>query len=164
MDVSGSGTVWSQRVRRLARELVGFGLVGAVGFVVDVGLFNLFAYGPPSLDPTLAKTLSVVAATMVTWVGNRSFVFRHRRGRTAGREAALFAAFSLASLVIAVGTLWVSHDVLGFTSPLADNISANVIGFGLATAFRFVTYRTFVFRPDPAGTAARSRDGASVTR
>ena len=70
--------------------------------------------------------------------------------------AALFFAFSLAGMVIAVGTLWVSHDLLGFTSPAADNVAGNVVGFGLATLFRFVTYRTFVFRPPSGPQAARS--------
>jgi putative flippase GtrA len=35
--------------------------------------------------------------------------------------------------------------VLGLTSRLADNISANVVGVGLGTVFRFVTYKRFVF-------------------
>jgi hypothetical protein len=39
----------------------------------------------------------------------------------------------------------VSHYALGFTSPLGDNIAANVVGLGLATAFRFWSYRRWVF-------------------
>ena len=34
---------------------------------------------------------------------------------------------------------------LGFTSLLADNISANVVGLVLGTAFRFLMYRYWVF-------------------
>jgi len=136
------------RARRLLNEVARFGVVGIVGFVIDVGAFNLLAYGA-GVTPTLAKCLSVAIATVATWLGNRHFVFGDRRGRSMGREAALFVAFSLAGMVIAVGTLWVSHNLLGLTSPLADNISANVIGFGLAAVFRFVTYRAFVFRPEP---------------
>ena len=50
---------------------------------------------------------------------------------------------------IAVGTLAISHYVLGFTSPLADNIAANVVGLALGTAFRVWSYRRWVFRaPD----------------
>jgi hypothetical protein len=41
--------------------------------------------------------------------------------------------------------LVVSHDLLGLTSLIADNISANVVGLGLGTAFRFLTYRRYVF-------------------
>ena len=43
--------------------------------------------------------------------------------------------------------LWVSHYVLGFTSILADNISGNVIGLALGTAFRFTLYKLWVFAP-----------------
>ncbi|MHA7280916.1 hypothetical protein ACX80H_14345 [Arthrobacter sp. MDT2-2] len=40
-----------------------------------------------------------------------------------------------------------SHYVLGLTSPLANNISANVVGVLLGNVFRYVAYRFFVFRP-----------------
>ena len=145
--------------RRLFHEFVRFGVVGLFGFVVDVGLFNLLAFGRTTVlhdSPLIAKTVSVTAATAVTWIGNRYFVFRHRRGADTGREALMFVVFSLSGMAIAVGTLWFSHYVLGLTSPLADNISANVIGLGLASAFRFATYRTFVFRHHPAPKVASS--------
>lgn len=142
------------RLRTLVRDAVRFGAVGAVGYVVDVGLFNLLAYGPPGIDPTLSKVLSVAAATVVTWLGNRYFVFQGRSTRSPGREAALFALFSLLSMGIAVAPLWVSREVLGLTSPLADNIAANVVGFGLATVFRFVAYRSVVFGR-PRGSSAQ---------
>ena len=44
----------------------------------------------------------------------------------------------------------VSRDLLGLTSPLADNVSANVVGMAIATAFRFWTFRTYVFPVRPA--------------
>jgi hypothetical protein len=37
---------------------------------------------------------------------------------------------------------------MGLTSPLADNISNNVIGLGLGTLFRFALYRWWVFSPN----------------
>jgi putative flippase GtrA len=55
---------------------------------------------------------------------------------------------------IAVGCLAISHYLLGLTSPLADNISANVVGLILGTAFRFWAYRTFVFIQDHPTDAA----------
>lgn len=140
---------WKSLFRRLLREGLHFGLVGSVGFVVDVGLFNILAYAnasPLHASPVMAKVVSVGCATAVTWAGNRYFVFRHRRGLGMAQEALRFLFFSVTGMGIAVGTLWFSHHVLGFTSQLADNIAANVIGLGLATTFRFVTYRTFVFR------------------
>ena len=53
-------------------------------------------------------------------------------------------------MAIAVATLGISHYVLGFTSPLADNIAANGVGLALGTAFRFWSYRRWVFKaPQP---------------
>jgi putative flippase GtrA len=48
-------------------------------------------------------------------------------------------------LLISVACLWFSHYALGFTSLLADNISANFVGLGLGTLFRFWSYRKWVF-------------------
>ncbi|WP_377271031.1 hypothetical protein [Peterkaempfera sp. SMS 1(5)a] len=52
-------------------------------------------------------------------------------------------------MVIENGTLWISHYTLGFDSALADNIAKNVIGLGLGTMFRFISFRTWVFRALP---------------
>ncbi len=135
------------------REMVKFGTVGAVAFVVDVGLFNLLATGlwpggdtgPLDGHEKLAKIASASVATVVAWVGNRYWTFRHRRQASRPREFATFALMNVIAMGIAVLCLAVSHDVLGFTSPLADNIAGNVVGVGLGTLFRFWAYRTFVF-------------------
>jgi len=52
---------------------------------------------------------------------------------------------SLGGMAIALGCLWISHHLLGYTSLFADNISTNVVGLALGTAFRFVLYRYWVF-------------------
>lgn len=132
----------------VARELLKFGIVGAVALVVDVGLFNLLRYGGPGLledKPLTAKAVSVSVATVVAWVGNRYWTFRRRRRASARRELALFVVMNGAGMAIALACLGVSHYVLGFTGPVADNVSANVVGLVLGTVFRFVAYRQWVF-------------------
>jgi putative flippase GtrA len=142
------------------REMVKFGAVGAVAFLVDVCTFNLLRYGilgvegPLEGKPLTAKTCSVIVATVVAWLGNRYWTFRHRRRASRRREFVLFFIMNAAGLGIALACLAISHYVLGFQSALADNIAANVIGLGLGTLFRFWAYKTFVFTHDslPAGT------------
>jgi hypothetical protein len=51
-------------------------------------------------------------------------------------------------------TLVVSHDLLGLTSRWADNLSANVVGTALGTAFRFFAYRNVVFAAPPTEPAS----------
>ena len=136
---------------RLAGEMVRFAAVGAVALAVDVAGFNLLRFaggeGPLHDRPLTAKVLSVTASTTVAYLGNRHWTFRDQRSPAARvhREFALFVLFSAIALGIAVGVLAVSHYGLGLTSALADNVAANVVGLGLATAFRFWSYRRWVF-------------------
>ena len=57
------------------------------------------------------------------------------------------------AMLIALACLWFSHYLLGLTSALADNISANVVGLALGTLFRFWSYRKWVFPAVPADAA-----------
>ena len=136
--------------RRLARELAKFGTVGLVALVVDITTFNLLRFaggeGPLYTKPLTAKVISVVLATIVAYVGNRFWTYRNRRHQGYLREYVLFFVINVVGLAIALVCLWFSHYVLGLTTPLADNISANVIGLALSTLFRFWAYRTFVFQ------------------
>jgi putative flippase GtrA len=131
----------------LSRELLCFLVVGGLGYVVDVVAFNvLLSHAPFSgWDPTYARIVAMAAAMVVTFSGNRWWTWQDSPRQDRRREAVLFVVFNLVGLVISLGALVVTHDLLGLTSRLDDNISANVIGLGLATAFRFWSYRTFVF-------------------
>ena len=132
----------------LYREMIKFGLVGGVAFVVDVGLFNLLRHTGLEDKPTTAKVISATVATIVAWLGNRSWTFRHRRNRPVHHEAALFLATNGVAMLIGVAAIAFSHYGLGFTSLAADNV-ANLLGIGLGTLFRFWAYRRFVFSHEP---------------
>jgi putative flippase GtrA len=146
-----------ERGRPLLVQFTKFGLVGAMGFVVDVGGFNLLRYaggaGPLYDYPLSAKVVSAVAATAVSWLGNRYWTFRHTRRKAAHHEFLLFSVMATIGTGIAMACLWLSHYVLDLRSPLADNISANGIGLALAMAFRFWAYRRHVFSEDNDGSA-----------
>ena len=131
-------------------EAARFLVVGAAAYAVDVLVFNalLLQGGLPSVP---AKVLSSAAAIAVAFAGSRWWTWRHRRSTRVGREYVLFVAFSVAAAGIQVGCLVLAREVLGLRSPLADNLSANVVGMALATAFRFWAFRSFVFPPGGSG-------------
>ncbi len=142
--------VRSRLLARLASpEIVSFLTVGGVGYVVDVTAFNYLRTAPIliGLDPTVAKVIAVALAMVVTYVGNRAVTWRGETGQDRRREVALFIVFNVIGLGFSVVTLAISHDLLGLTSRLADNISANVIGLALGTVFRYWSYKRFVFAP-----------------
>jgi putative flippase GtrA len=125
-----------------------FGVVGAVAFVIDLGGYNLLVFGPNLLGlndkPLTARIISATVATLVAWLGNRMWTFRHRRNRQASHELALYLLFNGVAMVISVACLGISRYVLGLETPLADNVT-NIFGIVLGTLFRFWSYRKWVF-------------------
>lgn len=135
----------TNRVRAIVHRLGSFSAVGAVAFVVDVTLFNVLSATLVQDSPILAKTLSVVAATTVSWLGSRYITFRKLRTRSIRSETLLFALTNIVGLLISTGCLYISHYVLDFRSQFADNISGNIVGIALGNIFRYFAYRYVVF-------------------
>ena len=139
-------------MRLLVGQLARFGVVGLLGLVIDVAVFNALRTTvlEPSIvheGPIVAKVISTSLAIVANWIGNRYWTFGvHRRSRFI-REGLEFVLVSTGGMLITLACLWLSHYVLGYTSLLADNISSNVIGLALGTAFRFAFYRHWVFHP-----------------
>lgn len=138
-------------VRLSSREVVTFLGVGGAGYIVDVLAFNALRSLTPFsvLDPSVARSLAVAAAMCVTYVGNRFLTWRDVAPGDQRREVVLFVVFNVIGFSFSIATLWISHDLMGLTSRLADNISSNVIGMALGTVFRFWSYRRFVFSEHP---------------
>lgn len=165
---------WRELVERLlTREVLTFLAVGGTGYIVDVVAFNLLRSMHPfaGLDPAVARTAAVTLAMCVTYVGNRSLTWRHPPSGNQRREVSLFVLFNIIGFGFSIVTLVLSHDVLGLTSRLADNVSANVVGLALGTVFRYLTYKRFVFATpvtdipsDASPTATDPSDRVHTTR
>ncbi|MBF4602359.1 GtrA family protein [Curtobacterium sp. VKM Ac-2884] len=151
-------------MRRLIAQLARFGVVGAVGFVVDTTVFNVLRITVLNPDdvhsgPFLAKVISTVVAIFVNWMGNRYWTFREQRRAVATREGVEFVVVSLGGMVIALACLGVSHYAMGLTSVFADNV-ANIVGLVLGTVFRFWLYKVWVYHPERTATVPAAADVA----
>lgn len=149
------------RFRHLGPEAVKFGIVGLTGVGVQIIVFNLLRYAGPDhvgvleAKPITAQVIAIGVATVITYLGNRYWTYQHRAKGKVARELPVFILLNAIAIAIGALCLAFSHYVLGLTSPLADNLSGNVIGLGLGTLFRFWSYRRFVF----TGSAAVSATG-----
>jgi len=129
-------------------ELMEFGSVGALAYIVNLGLFNLLVHFPISpLDdrPVTGSLLAGIISILVAYFGNRFWTWKDRPRRAMSREIALFFVINGIGILMSAAVLSISRYILGFQSALADNIAANVIGIGLGTIFRFWSYRVWVF-------------------
>jgi len=137
------------RVAAIIAEVGKFGVVGAICYVIDVGIFWL-CRETAGMGWFPALVISTVIATTCAFIGNRFWTWRDRQRTALHREYGLYFFFNVVGLVIGAAVLFVSHDLLGSIWPvlrtsLADTISGKVIGVGLASVFRFWAYRKYVF-------------------
>jgi putative flippase GtrA len=139
-----------RRFRLLIHEGSKFLVIGGIGFVVTEVSFNLFRFSA-GLGLFTSNALATLIATVVTYVGNRYWTFRHREGKGTTRDSVMFVVLNGVGLLIQYGCVWIAQNVLGF--PHNDKFSTNVallVGIALGTLFRFWSYRQWVWHQSPA--------------
>ncbi|WP_330458219.1 GtrA family protein [Streptomyces sp. NBC_00820] len=165
----------SSGLQRLVRELAKFGAVGGAGVLVNLGVFNLVRH-LSDLPVVRASIIATVVAIVFNYIGFRYWTYRDREKSGRTRELVLFLVFSAIGLVIENGVLFLATYGLGWDTPLQSNVF-KFVGIGVATLFRFWSYRSWVFRTTPArdavaggevvveqGTAARRQSVARQHR
>lgn len=126
----------------LVTQVLRFGAVGAVGFVVDGGLLWLFLSF--DLSPYLARALSFPVAVVVTWALNRNWTFAATsHGSRNGQFRRYFGVqiggnltnYAIYSLVISL-----------FGTDSVTVFAAFVIGSFTGSCINFLGARFFAFR------------------
>jgi putative flippase GtrA len=136
-----------QRLRGVSGEVVQFAVVGLVGVAVNFGVSNAVLH-LTHWAPVRCSVIGTVVAIVVNYLGYRYWVYKDSDAASRRREITLFLLFSAIGLLIENGTVWFATYGLGMKSTLAYN-GAKVLGTGIATLFRFFSYRTWVFKAMP---------------
>ncbi|MFD9126155.1 GtrA family protein [Kitasatospora sp. NPDC059571] len=136
-----------QRVRGLSGEVVKFGIVGLSGVAVNFAVFWICinGLGLASLRSNIAATLVAIATN---YLGYRYWLYKDRDAASRKREITLFLVFSGIGMLIETGVLACSVYVLGLDTHL-EQVAAKVVGLAVGTVFRFISYRTWVFKAMP---------------
>jgi len=137
-----------QRFRLLIHEGAKFLVVGGIGFVVTLGGADVLHLGL-GVGKYTSITIATVVATLVTFIGNRYWTFKHREGAGTTRESVMFFVLNGVGLLFQYACIWIVQDLLGHQGGLWYNV-ANLIGIVIGTLFRFWSYRKWVWHMLPA--------------
>lgn len=126
----------------LLSQIMRFGAVGGVGFVVDGGLLWLLI----SLDfnPYVARALSFPAAVVVTWALNRNWTFRATRD--ASRKGQFRRYFGVQIVGSLTNYLVYSAIIALFGVASITVFWAFVVGSAIGSVWNFVGARYVAFR------------------
>ncbi len=99
-------------MKRLLAQIMKFGVVGAVAFVIDYGLLALLteAFG---VNYLVSATVSFTASVVFNYVASMRYVFRHKEGMSRRREFVVFVVLSVVGLGINNGCMWAGVELLG---------------------------------------------------
>jgi putative flippase GtrA len=127
----------------LQAQMLRFGLVGTVGFLVDTATVYL-AHFRLGLDLYSAGALAYLAAASTTWLLNRRFTFPEARTQQAGRQWLRFVVTQLAGFALNRGT----YALLIATVPAAraEPVIAVAAGSLAGMTVNFLAARFLVFR------------------
>ena len=131
------------RFRVLIHEAAKFGVVGVLSFGVTIVGSNVLHSGA-GLGELVSVTIATTVATVLSFLGNKHWAFRHRKGNALHRESILFFVCNGVGLLFQLAFVAAVQFGLGLKGTLAYNV-ANILGVLVATSFRLYTYRQWVF-------------------
>lgn len=126
----------------LRRQALGFGVVGAIGFVTDAALF-LLATQVLGWPVMLSRALAFVPATIVTWRLNRVFVFRTTGNARGPSEYARHLAMQAIGIAVNFGVFYLAVK-LGLGRGSAQLLPL-ALGSGVAMVFNFLAAKRVVY-------------------
>jgi putative flippase GtrA len=86
------------RFRQLIHEFAKFGIIGVGGLIItNVGYALLHSHG---VGPVSSATIATIVATIVAYIGNRYWSFRHRERTSVPREGLIFVVLNGIGLLI----------------------------------------------------------------
>lgn len=120
-------------------QLVRFGLVGGVGFIVNLAVYTLLVHGA-GLEYRVASVVAWLVAVVNNFVLNRHWTFSARDG-LAHRQAVRFLLVSLVTEVISLLVLTALVEGAGLAK-----VPAQAIAVGAATPLSFLGNKLWSFR------------------
>lgn len=124
------------------RQMLGFAVAGAVGFLVDAGVLTLGA-SLLGLPPALARVPSFLAAVVTTWAINRRLTFRSSRPPSLAEFLHYLSAMLLGlaiNFAVFLIVLWLSDSAAAL--PVLALVPATLCGM----AANFLTSRMILDR------------------
>ena len=138
------------RFRQIIHEFAKFGIIGVIGLAItNIGYVLMHSHG---VGPVTSTTIATIIATIVAYIGNRYWSFRHRERTSVPREGTIFFVLNGIGLLIQDAVVaFNSYALHKEHDKVAEFLALNA-GIALATVFRFWSYRRFVWAA-PAGDA-----------
>lgn len=144
-------------MRHIPRQLVWFGVGGAIGFIVDAGIVQLLV-SKADANPYIARLFSFVCAATATWLFNRRYTFGDRGGHSVVGEWARY----MTAMSLGFAMNYSTYALVIFYSSFVHDWPSIAVAVGSlpGSLVNFMTARQWVFPRRLATHRARLRSEA----
>ena len=144
-------------MKKLFLQLVKFGMVGALCFLIDYGLYTGLLF--LNVYYLVAAFIGFVVSVIVNYLLSMKYVFVRREDMDRRKEFIIFIILSIFGLLLNELIIWLCYDVIYINmidlQSVMSGKAAQLIGKLVATAlvmiFNFVTRKIFLEKREPAG-------------
>ena len=125
-------------MRKLIEQIMKFGVVGVIAFVIDFGVM-VFLTEVFGIDPVISATVSFIISVIFNYAASMRYVFSHREGMSRTREFVIFVVLSVIGLGINDLLIWAGTDLASFDYRLVKIFATAVV-----MVWNFVTRKIFL--------------------
>lgn len=125
-------------MRKLIEQIMKFGVVGIIAFVIDFGVM-VFLTEVFGIDPVISATVSFIISVVFNYAASMRYVFSHREGMSRTREFVIFVVLSAIGLGINDLLIWAGTDLASFDYRLVKIFATAVV-----MVWNFVTRKIFL--------------------
>lgn len=125
-------------MKKLIAQLMKFGVVGVIAFIIDYGLMVLLteAFG---VDYLVSATISFAVSVTFNYFASMRYVFRHKEGMSKRREFVIFVVLSVIGLGINDLIMWLGTGLWGISY-----LITKLVATFLVMVWNFVTRKKFL--------------------
>lgn len=125
-------------MQRLIQQIMKFGIVGVLAFVIDYGLMVALTE-LVGLAPVASATVSFIVSVVFNYVASMRFVFSHKEGMSKQREFVIFVVLSVIGLLINDGLMWAGTELIAI-----DYRIVKIGATAVVMVWNFVTRKLFL--------------------
>ncbi len=125
-------------MKKLIAQLMKFGVVGVIAFIIDYGLMVILTE-LLHMNYLISATLSFTVSVIFNYLASMRYVFRHKEGMSRTREFIIFVVLSVIGLGINDLIMWLGTGIGGVSYLITKLVATFIV-----MVWNFVTRKKFL--------------------
>ncbi len=130
-------------MKKLLEQIVKFGIVGAIAFVIDYAVLFILVHFA-GMDSIVAATISFIVSVIFNYLASMKYVFVGRADQSKKTQFIIFVILSAIGLVINDVIMWLLNRLLIDAIPTYYYMVSKIFATAVVMVWNFVSRKIFL--------------------